>query len=78
MLAEAATTDLSKEKNPSGFVENAQVAHEGGKVAKVAREQLESQLGHSVISPLNAKNILQINNNLKKKTKKKISKHTKV
>ncbi|MCS3199154.1 BRO-N domain-containing protein [Candidatus Bacteroides intestinigallinarum] len=78
MLAEAATTDLSKEKNPSGFVENAQVAHEGGKVAKVAREQLESQLGHSVISPLNAKNILQINNKPEEENKKKISKHTKV
>ena len=70
MLAEAATTDLSKEKNPSGFVENAQVAHEGGKVAKVAREQLESQLGHSVISPLNAKNILQINNKPEEENKK--------
>lgn len=62
MLAETATTDLSKEKNPSGFTENAQVAHEGGKVAQVAREQLESQLGRSVISPLNAKRVLQVDN----------------
>lgn len=57
MLAEAATTDLSKEKNPEGFHENAQIAHEGGSVAQVARKQLEKKLGHSVISPLNSKMI---------------------
>ena len=71
MLAETATTDLSREKNPSGFVENAQVAHEGGKVAKVAREQLESQLGRSVISPLNAKSVLQVDNKPKNEENKK-------
>lgn len=60
MLAEAATTDLSKEKNPTGFGENVQIAQEGGEVARAAREQLESKLGRSVISPLNAKNVLQI------------------
>jgi hypothetical protein len=71
MLAETATTDLSKEKNPSGFAENAQVAHEGGKVAQVAREQLESQLGRSVISPLNAKSVLQVDNKPKEEENKK-------
>lgn len=60
MLAEAATTDLSKEKSPSGYGENARIAQEGGEVARAAREQLESKLGHSVISPLNAKDVLQI------------------
>lgn len=55
MLAEAATTDLSKSKSPQGFSENATVANQGGKVARVAREQLESQLGHSVVTSLNAK-----------------------
>ena len=71
MLAETATTDLSKEKSPSGFTENAQVAHEGGKVAQVAREQLESQLGRSVISPLNAKSVLQVDNKPKEEENKK-------
>lgn len=61
MLAEAATTDLSKEKAPKEFQEHANVAQQGGKVARVAREQLESQLGHSVISPLNAKTGLRLN-----------------
>ena len=60
MLAEAATTDLSKDKSPVGFGENAQIAQEGGEVARAAREQLESKLGRSIISPLNAKNVLQI------------------
>lgn len=61
MLAEAATTDLSKEKEPKEFQDHANIAHLGGKVAQVAREQLESQLGRSVISPLNAKTTLILN-----------------
>ena len=60
MLAETATTDLSKERNPSGFAENAEVAKEGGNVARVARKQLESQLKRPVIAPLNAKSALQV------------------
>ena len=66
MLAEAATTDLSKEKDPKEFQEHANIAHQGGKVAQVAREQLESQLGHSVVSPLNAKTTLGMNKENKK------------
>ena len=66
MLAEAATTDLSKEKDPKEFQEHANIAHQGGKVAQVAREQLESQLGHSVFSPLNAKTTLGLNKENKK------------
>ena len=60
MLAETATTDLSKERSPSGFAENAEVAKDGGNVARVARKQLESQLKRPVISPLNAKSALQV------------------
>lgn len=62
MLAETATTDLSKEKDPQGFDQNAEVAHQGGNVARVARQQLEKQLGHSVVSPLNAKKVLKSTN----------------
>lgn len=53
-LAEAATTELSKEINPSTFKENVTIARKGGNVAKVAREQLEQQLGRSVISDSNS------------------------
>lgn len=49
-LAEASATELSKKVNPHGFKENAKVAKGGGSVAKAARNQLEKQLGHSVIS----------------------------
>ena len=49
-LAEAAATELSKRENPQGFLENAQIAQRGGSVAHVAREQLEHELGATVIS----------------------------
>ena len=58
MLAESATTDLSKEQKPETFEENVNVAHKGGKVARSARKELEKQLGHSVVTPLNAKKYL--------------------
>ncbi len=49
-LAEAAATELSQRENPQGFSENAQIAQRGGHVAQVAREQLEHELGATVIS----------------------------
>ena len=49
-LAEAAATEMSKRENPKGFAENANIAHRGGNVAHVAREQLEQELGGSIIS----------------------------
>ena len=55
-LAEAAATEMSKRENPKGFVENANIAHRGGNVAHVAREQLEQELGESVVSSKRAVN----------------------
>ena len=49
-LAEVATTELSRQRNPKGMFESQQAAQAGGKVAKNAREDLERQLGHSIIS----------------------------
>lgn len=49
-LAEETATQLSKERNPDGFVENAAVAKEGAEVARDARENVEKRLGRSVIS----------------------------
>ena len=49
-LAEAATTEISRNRNPKTMKENKQVAQSGGKAAKVAREEVEKQIGHSVIS----------------------------
>lgn len=58
MLAEAATTDLSKSEQPATFEQNAQVAHRGGKVAREARIALEKELGQTVISPMKPKKYL--------------------
>ena len=41
---------LGYRENPQGFRENAEIAHRGGNVAHVAREQLEHELGTTVIS----------------------------
>ena len=60
ILAEASTTELSKQHDPQGVEEQKKVAKEGGGVAKVARKQLETQLGRSVISPTKAKDYLKI------------------
>ena len=58
ILAEASATELSKQRDPRGFRQQAQVAKDGGSVAKAARNQLENQLGHSVISPAKASDYL--------------------
>ncbi len=50
ILAEASTTEISKQRNPKGFTQNAMVAKAGGNTAKVARAQLEKELGRTVIS----------------------------
>ena len=49
-LAEETATQLSKERNPDGLIENAAVAKEGAEVARDARENVEKRLGRSVIS----------------------------
>ena len=59
-LAEASTTEISKQKDPSCFEENKVVAKEGGEVAKIAREQLETKIGKSIISPQNAKDFKKL------------------
>lgn len=62
ILAEASTTELSKQRNPKGYKQQTKVAKEGGSVAKAARNQLESKLGRSVISEAKASDYLLPNN----------------
>ena len=57
MLAEASTTEISKDKKPKTFNENKSVARKGGEVAKAARLQLESTTGKKVVTKLNAKTL---------------------
>ena len=54
-IEQASATEISKKENPKGYGQNADVAKRGGHVAKAARNQLESQLGRSVVTSLNAK-----------------------
>jgi hypothetical protein len=60
MLAEASTTEISKEKKPQTFTESAKVAKQGGSVADTARQKLELESGKKVVSKLNAKNLKSI------------------
>lgn len=61
MLAEVAATDISVVRQPQGFSESAATAQEGAKAAKAARVQLEKSTGKPAVSPLNAKNLGQLN-----------------
>ena len=59
MLAEATTTQISRNENPKGMAESAGIARRGGAVANDARKAVERETGQSVVSPLNAKQIAQ-------------------
>ena len=54
MLAEASTRDISKAEKPDGFDESRTVAQRGGKVAGTARQALEAETGHPVVTEKNA------------------------
>jgi DNA-damage-inducible protein D len=53
MLGEAATTEITKNKDARGFLENKETAREGGEVAGKARKDLESRTGKRVVSRKN-------------------------
>ena len=59
MLAEASTTEISKQRNPKTYNQHTNVARSGGNVAKAARNELESRLGQSVISSARASDYLK-------------------
>ena len=60
MLAEATTTEISKQKAPSTFSENIAVAREGGEAAGIARKAVEERTGVPVITPKNAAQLNQV------------------
>ncbi len=60
MLAEATTTEISKQKAPSTFSENMAVAREGGEAAGIARKAVEERTGVPVITPKNAAQLNQV------------------
>ena len=64
MLAEATTTEISKQKAPEGLHENVEVARSGGKVAGDARKAIERQTGVPVITSKSAAQLNQVVTNL--------------
>ena len=65
MLAEATTTEISKEKKPKTFVENKNIANQGGTIAGNTRKEIEAKTGKKLVTKLNAKNILKDKKKLK-------------
>ncbi len=57
MLAEATTTEISKEKKPQTFEQSKQIARKGGSVAGNTRKEIEQNIGKKVVSKLNAKSL---------------------
>lgn len=60
MLAEATTTQFSKDRKPTTFQENLAVAKAGGQVAGRTRKDIESQSNKPIISPKNAVQLNQV------------------
>ena len=63
-LAEVTATEISRQRNPQGMSQTRQTAKEGGEVARNARADIESRLGHTVISSERASDYIRpIENN---------------
>ena len=62
MLAELSTKEISEAQNPATFDDHMDIARRGGNVAKEARLRLEQETGKPVVTPLNAKHILGLDN----------------
>ncbi len=63
MLAEATTTEISKERKPRTSAANRAVAAQGGRIAGNTRREIEAQTGKKIVSPLNAKQALSVKKN---------------
>ena len=79
-LGEIATRELVKEYKPYGLKENREMAKRGGRIAKNTRDDLEKELGRTVITKQNALNYkylddnnLNKENHLNDKSKKKLT-----
>ncbi|MDP1659460.1 MAG: BRO family protein [Methylotenera sp.] len=57
MLAEATTTEISKEKQPEGLEQNRVIAKQGGTIAGNTRKEIEEKIGKPVVSAKNAKQL---------------------
>ena len=62
MLAEATTTEISKETNPETFSDNIKVAKKGGQIAGNTRKEIEQQTGKNIVSKVNAEILKETKN----------------
>ena len=69
MLAEATTTEISKEKRPKTVADNRKIAHQGGTIVGNTRKEIEAKTGKKVVSRLNAKALKTIEANSADKEK---------
>ena len=76
-LGEIATRELAKEHKPFGLEQNRQIAKRGGNIAKITRDNLEKELGRTVISNKNSLNYEYIDEKLLEDKKEKIQMKTK-
>jgi hypothetical protein len=65
MLAEATTTEISKEKKPITFAENKKIANQGGTIAGNTRKEIEEKTGKKVVSKISAEKLLEVKNKKK-------------
>lgn len=65
MLAEATTTEISKEKKPGTFEENRKIARQGGTIAGNTRKAIEEKSGKKIVTPQNAKSLTPASKNKK-------------
>lgn len=65
MLAEATTTEISKENNPKTFDDSKKIAAKGGEIAGDTRKKIEEQTGKKIVSSQNAK-VLKVTKTIKK------------
>jgi hypothetical protein len=59
MLAEASTTEISKEKNPTTFKDSRKIARQGGTIAGNTRKEIEEKTGKKVVTKENARQLEQ-------------------
>jgi hypothetical protein len=57
MLAEATTTEISREKQPTGLEQNRTIAIQGGTIAGNTRKEIEEKIGKPVVTAKNAKQL---------------------
>ena len=60
MLAEATTSEISKEKKPATFNENKTIAEQGGTIAGNTRKAIEAKTSKQIVSSINAKQLNEV------------------